>query len=463
MELNSILYANELILGEFADMLAAHAGASVGTSASAFAATGSASGDAATATAAAAGGGAVLGALPGSSDECSVAAAALDAAQAAALSVAYGGPAGSLRAAAAGSGAEATGASVSGDELDEDLGAALAASAAASAADAAVSAAAERLALCRRLLSFPVCSSQQPASAAAPGSTGTAAGSSATTAPAAGTCASKLAATLPPAGAAYRAAAGARASAIEALLWDDAAQQWTDLRVVSPDASLQGALAQGAQIEASGVASSSSSNSKTAPPAASASGTAAHETQPLSATAPGAHVHPAIAHYFASASSSAGLTFGVNVARANLTSVSNFAPLWTGAYDAGNATRVAAVLASLDRSGLLEPAGLSSTMAQTEQQWDFPNGWAPLQSMLIVGLNATGVPAAQAAAKDLARRWVLTNLVAWELTGYMHEKYDIRAIGATGSGGEYVPQVGFGWTNGLALDLLVRYNFATLD
>lgn len=440
MELNSILYANELILGEFADMLAA----------------------------AAAGDGAVMGSTAESSDECSAAAAALEAAHAAATSYAGSAGASSLRAQAVGSSfadAPAAAAAAAGDELaEEDLFGAAPAST--SAVDAAVAAAAERLSLCRRLLRFPACTTSQATSGSGDAAAGSAAGPAV-----GGSCAAKLAATLTPAGAAYRAAAAARAAAIEALLWDESLQQWTDLRVVAEGATLKGALAHGVQVESGAVSSSSSGSSgstlagsgKTSSPAAFASGATAQETQPLSATAPGAHVHPALAHYFASASSSAGLTLGVNVARANLTSVSNFAPLWTGAYDAGNATRVAAVLSSLERSGLLEPAGLSSTMAQTVQQWDFPNGWAPLQSMLIVGLNATGVPAAQAAAKDLARRWVLTNLVAWELTGYMHEKYDIRAIGATGSGGEYVPQVGFGWTNGLALDLLVRYNFASLD
>lgn len=44
-----------------------------------------------------------------------------------------------------------------------------------------------------------------------------------------------------------------------------------------------------------------------------------------------------------------------------------------------------------------------------------------------------------------------------------HEKYDVTGIGSTGSGGEYTPQVGFGWTNGVALDLITRYNFTTLD
>jgi hypothetical protein len=38
--------------------------------------------------------------------------------------------------------------------------------------------------------------------------------------------------------------------------------------------------------------------------------------------------------------------------------------------------------------------------------------------------------------------------------GYMYEKYNAFTVGLGGGGGEYVPQVGFGWTNGVALVLL---------
>jgi alpha,alpha-trehalase len=44
----------------------------------------------------------------------------------------------------------------------------------------------------------------------------------------------------------------------------------------------------------------------------------------------------------------------------------------------------------------------------------------------------------------------------------MYEKYD-AIDGGTGSGGEYVAQTGFGWTNGLAARWAVRYDFSTLE
>lgn len=39
----------------------------------------------------------------------------------------------------------------------------------------------------------------------------------------------------------------------------------------------------------------------------------------------------------------------------------------------------------------------------------------------------------------------------------MYEKYSALEIGIGGSGGEYVVQTGFGWSNGAVLDLFRMY------
>ena len=39
----------------------------------------------------------------------------------------------------------------------------------------------------------------------------------------------------------------------------------------------------------------------------------------------------------------------------------------------------------------------------------------------------------------------------------MMEKFNVTVQGAPGGGGEYDIQTGFGWTNGVVLDLLHRY------
>lgn len=50
------------------------------------------------------------------------------------------------------------------------------------------------------------------------------------------------------------------------------------------------------------------------------------------------------------------------------------------------------------------------------------------------------------------------NMAVFNATGYMHEKYNVTSpTGAIGGGGEYRPQVGFGWSNGVVADLLATY------
>lgn len=55
---------------------------------------------------------------------------------------------------------------------------------------------------------------------------------------------------------------------------------------------------------------------------------------------------------------------------------------------------------------LLPPAGIATTLYQTGQQWDYPNGWPPLQHMLIEGAGSYGGPAGSQLAGNLARTWV---------------------------------------------------------
>ena len=60
-------------------------------------------------------------------------------------------------------------------------------------------------------------------------------------------------------------------------------------------------------------------------------------------------------------------------------------------------------------------------------------------------------------ANELASRWLRSGLIGWRKSGYMHEKYDATRPGERGDGGEYNPQVGFGWTNGVVLWLLATF------
>jgi alpha,alpha-trehalase len=98
----------------------------------------------------------------------------------------------------------------------------------------------------------------------------------------------------------------------------------------------------------------------------------------------------------------------------------------------------------------LQEGGLVSTLHQSGQQWDFPNGWAPLQWMAHQGLlryNFTGT------AAEVRRRWMSLNDKVFRNTGKMMEKYNVVDTGTEAGGGEYPNQDGFGWTNGVYLCL----------
>ncbi|KAG6428426.1 hypothetical protein SASPL_112677 [Salvia splendens] len=101
------------------------------------------------------------------------------------------------------------------------------------------------------------------------------------------------------------------------------------------------------------------------------------------------------------------------------------------------------VVSSLEKSGLICAAGVATSLIESGQQWDFPNGWAPTQHMIAEGLVNSGTERATQVARDIAIKWTKTNYVAFKETRAMHEKYDVRKCGATGGGGEYKPQVSY--------------------
>lgn len=130
----------------------------------------------------------------------------------------------------------------------------------------------------------------------------------------------------------------------------------------------------------------------------------------------------------------------------HLTSAQGFV-LFTRAVSAGRVPRVADALSCLLRDG-----GLLATSTRTGQQWDAPNGWAPLQWVAIEGLRAHGE---LALADTIARRWLAMVDGYYRTSGQLLEKYDVERCG-TGGGGEYGTEIGFGWTNGVTLELLSR-------
>ncbi|XP_027342331.1 trehalase [Abrus precatorius] len=137
---------------------------------------------------------------------------------------------------------------------------------------------------------------------------------------------------------------------------------------------------------------------------------------------------------------------------------SNFVPLWLKPFHS-DTSLVGSVVESLKASGLLRAAGVATSLTDSGQQWDFPNGWAPLQHMLVEGLLKSGLKEARSLAEDIAIRWITTNYIVYKKTGVMHEKFDVEHCGEFGGGGEYVSQTGFGWSNGVVLAFLEEFGW----
>ncbi|HTP39318.1 MAG TPA: alpha,alpha-trehalase TreF [Steroidobacteraceae bacterium] len=125
-------------------------------------------------------------------------------------------------------------------------------------------------------------------------------------------------------------------------------------------------------------------------------------------------------------------------------------PLFVGAASARQAGQVATAV----QESLLQPGGLATTLRNTGQQWDQPNGWAPLQWLAVAGLRRyQQLPLAQ----SIACRWLANVTQRYQATGKLVEKYDVRDPERSGGGGEYPLQDGFGWTNGVTRQLAALY------
>jgi alpha,alpha-trehalase len=149
----------------------------------------------------------------------------------------------------------------------------------------------------------------------------------------------------------------------------------------------------------------------------------------------------------------AGLYFDYN-ARTGKRRVYEFAttfyPLWVGIATPEQARRVAANLPRFE-----SPCGVLTSTSVTGNQWDAPFGWAPLQMAAVAGLRRYGLTAE---ADRLA--WKFLGLVTKEFEehGGIVEKYDVQRCESDVSAGIKFGyssnEIGFGWTNGVYLELL---------
>jgi len=115
----------------------------------------------------------------------------------------------------------------------------------------------------------------------------------------------------------------------------------------------------------------------------------------------------------------------------------------------------AQVVAETVGKRLLDVGGLATTLVESGQQWDAPNGWAPLQWIAVAGLRNYGF---DVLAHQIAGRWVHENIAGYRRYAKLVEKYNVTTPGGDeGGGGEYATQIGFGWTNGVLVALTSLY------
>lgn len=108
----------------------------------------------------------------------------------------------------------------------------------------------------------------------------------------------------------------------------------------------------------------------------------------------------------------------------------------------------AAYIAKCIEEKCLFEGGLVTTINESGQQWDSPNGWAPLQWITVQGLINYGYVDL---ANTIMERWLRLNRKVFARTGKMMEKYNVVNTSLEAGGGEYEGQDGFGWTNGVFL------------
>jgi alpha,alpha-trehalase len=121
--------------------------------------------------------------------------------------------------------------------------------------------------------------------------------------------------------------------------------------------------------------------------------------------------------------------------------------LWSGLATPEQAKRLDANLPLFERAG-----GLQMSTDDTGEQWDAPFGWAPTNWLAVAGLARYGYTAD---ADRIARKFMATVQHGYQRDGTIREKYnmDTASSDVTVTTGYQTNAVGFGWTNGVYLQM----------
>ena len=123
-------------------------------------------------------------------------------------------------------------------------------------------------------------------------------------------------------------------------------------------------------------------------------------------------------------------------------------PLWAGLATNAQARAVAHNLKTFERAG-----GLTMSDRETGVQWDSPYAWAPIQLLAVEGLRRYSL---RALADRISLEFLSMVKDNFHREGTIREKYNAvtRSSQVEVSAGYKTNVVGFGWTNGVFLELL---------
>lgn len=145
-----------------------------------------------------------------------------------------------------------------------------------------------------------------------------------------------------------------------------------------------------------------------------------------------------------------GFYFDYNFQTQEKSTIASLAGVFPLFFELATPAQASKVAQNLE-DNFLKAGGLVTTLNETGQQWDSPNGWAPLQWMAYKGLLNYGF---ESLANEVKKRWIALNRNVYQETGKMTEKYNVLDSTKSGGGGEYPNQDGFGWSNGVLLKFL---------
>lgn len=136
--------------------------------------------------------------------------------------------------------------------------------------------------------------------------------------------------------------------------------------------------------------------------------------------------------------------------KGTVASLATYFPMWAGMVDDEQAAELVRSLKRFENKG-----GLATTdslpvsqfvLGTTPTQWAYPNGWAPLQYIVVQGLERYGY---HNEARRVATTWLSCNVHWFNGHGVFLEKYNVVSPDRPPLQGLYPSQTGFGWTNSI--------------